>query len=157
MHVYAYIMQISLLGFWYMYKQFTNCSSELVADKVGQQLWGCFKTPLWRAEERARCGTGRYTPAERQNSPSSAASASQTSPVTPPRVAGTSQGNLHWYWSSRRKKLLWMAKGHTAAVPPPDFAGFPFCHLSFPQWDEHKRELSTYLSFLIMCICSPWH
>lgn len=124
---------------------------------MGQQLWGCFKTPLWRAEERAQCDTGPCTPSEQQNSPACAASASQTSPVTRPRVAGTSQGNLHCYWSSRRKKLLWMAKGHRAAVPPPDFAGFPSCHLSFPQWDEQKRKLSTYLSFLIMCICFPWH
>lgn len=156
MHVYAYIMQISLLGFWRMYKQFTNCSSELVAgSKVGQQLWGCFKTPLWRAEARARCDTSLYTPAEQQNSPSSAASASLTSPFTPPRVAGTSQGNLHWYWSSRRRKLLWIAKGHRAAVAPPDFAELPSCLLSLPHWDEEERKLSTYLSFLIMCICSP--
>lgn len=81
---------------------------------MGQQLWGCFKTPLWRAEDGTRCDTGGCTPAEQQNSPSSAAS--QTSLVTPPRAAGTSQGNLHWYCSSRRKKLLWIAKGHRAAV-----------------------------------------
>lgn len=149
-------MQISLLGIWWMYKQFTNCPSELVTgSKWGSSCGAALKHSFWRAEDKARCDTSLYTPAEQQNSPSSAASASLTSPFTPPRVAGTSQGNLHWYWSSRRRKLLWIAKGHRAAAAPPDFAEFPSCHLSFPHWDEQKRKLSTYLSFLIMCICSP--